>query len=114
MKPKILVACAVFAEVITKLEQHFEVQSNQADETWHKTQLIEKLRGKQGVFTTGGDRIDAEVLAACPDLKICANMAVGYNNFDLHAMAQAGVLATNAPDGYAMPRARTRGTRQPD
>jgi len=97
-KPKILVARAIFPEVIAHLEQHFEVEANQLDETWSKSLLIEKLRGKEGAFTTGGDRIDAEVLAACPGLKICANMAVGYNNFDLEAMTAAGVLATNAPD----------------
>ena len=97
-KPKILIARAVFPEVIARLEQHFDVESNQLDEVWSQAQLIAKLQGKQGAFTTGGDRIDAQVLAACPDLKICANMAVGYNNFDLAAMTQAGVLATNAPD----------------
>ncbi len=98
IQPKILVARAVFPEVITRLESHFEVESNQIDDVLSKAQLISKLRGKQGVFTTGGERIDAEVLAACPDLKICANMAVGYNNFDLDAMTKAGVWATNAPD----------------
>lgn len=97
-KPKILMARAVFPEVIARLEEYFEVESNQADETWSKAQLIERLQGKAGAFTTGSDRIDAEVLAACPQLKICANMAVGYNNFDLAAMTAAGVLATNAPD----------------
>ena len=97
-KPKILMARAVFPEVIARLEQYFEVESNQADETWSKAQLIERLQGKAGAFTTGSDRIDAEVLAACPQLKICANMAVGYNNFDISAMTDAGVLATNAPD----------------
>jgi len=97
-KPKILVARAVFPEVIAKLAQHFDVESNQTDELWTKAQLTAKLQGKQGVFTTGGERIDAELLAACPDLKICTNMAVGYNNFDLDAMTAAGVLGTNAPD----------------
>ena len=98
LKPKILVARAIFPEVIARLEQHFEVESNQSDETWSQAQLIEHLRGKSGAFTTGGNRIDAQVLAACPDLKICANMAVGYNNFDIDAMTAAGVLATNTPD----------------
>jgi len=98
MKPKILVARAVFPEVIARLAQHFEVESNQADETWNKAQLTERLRDKAGAFTTGTDRIDAEVLAACPQLKICANMAVGYNNFDLDAMTARGVLGTNTPD----------------
>ena len=97
-KPKILIARAVFPEVIARLEQYFEVEANQADDSWSKAELITRLQGKDGAFTTGGDRIDAEVLAACPGLKICANMAVGYNNFDLDAMTAAGVLATNAPD----------------
>ena len=96
-KPKILIARAVFPEVIARLEQYFDVEPNPTDETWSKAQLIERLQGKAGAFTTGSDRIDAEVLAACPQLKICANMAVGYNNFDVPAMTAAGVLATNAP-----------------
>ena len=97
-KLKILVARAVFPEIIAALEQHFEVESNQADTVWDTAQLIAHLQGKAGAFTTGSDRIDAEVLAACPGLRICANMAVGYNNFDIDAMSAAGVLATNAPD----------------
>jgi gluconate 2-dehydrogenase len=97
-KPKILVARAIFPETIERLSQHFEVESNQSDESWSKEQLIAKLQGKQGAFTTGSERIDTAVLDACPDLKICANMAVGYNNFDVDAMAAHGVLGTNAPD----------------
>jgi len=97
-KAKILVARSVFPETIARLEQHFEVESNPTDESWSKARFIEKLQGKQGVFTTGSERIDAELLDACPELKICANMAVGYNNFDIDAMTAHGVLGTNAPD----------------
>ena len=97
-KPKILVARAIFPETIQRLSQHFDVESNQADESWSKEQLIARLQGKQGAFTTGSERIDTALLDACPDLKICANMAVGYNNFDVDAMAAHGVLGTNAPD----------------
>jgi gluconate 2-dehydrogenase len=97
-KPKILVARAIFPETIERLSQHFEVESNPSDESWSKEQLIAKLQGKQGAFTTGSERIDGALLDACPDLKICANMAVGYNNFDVDAMAAHGVLGTNAPD----------------
>lgn len=98
MKPNILVARAVFPEILTLLEQHFQVSSNQDDALWTPAQLIAQLQGKQGAFTTGSQRIDADLLAACPELRICANMAVGYNNFDLDAMTAAGVLATNTPD----------------
>jgi gluconate 2-dehydrogenase len=98
-KPAILVARAIFPEVITKLEQHFEVEHNQGDEAWSRQQLLDKLKGKVGAFTTGTERIDAQALAAAgPQLKICANMAVGYNNFDVDAMTARKVVATNAPD----------------
>lgn len=88
----------MFPEVIERLKQHFCVLSNQADETWSPERLVENLQGKSGLFSTGGERVDASLLAACPDLKICSTMAVGYNNFDIDAMTAAGVLATNAPD----------------
>ena len=97
-RPSILIARAVFAETIERLAQHFEVESNPDDTVWTKAELIARLQGKAGAFTTGSERIDAEVLAACPQLKIVANMAVGYNNFDVPAMTAAGVLGTNAPD----------------
>jgi len=98
MKPDILIARAIFPEVVEQLLRYFEVETNPTDELFTPAQLIEKLQGKQGVMTMGAERIDATVLEACPELKICANMFVGYNNFDLGAMTQAGVLATNAPD----------------
>ena len=97
-RPKLLVARANFTEVIERLVEHFDVESNQDDVIWSQLELIAKLQGKHGVLTNGGERINTEVLAACPELKICANMAVGYNNFDVPAMTAAGVLATNAPD----------------
>ncbi len=97
-KPHILMARAVFPEVIEKLSQVAQVQVNDDDTVWSQAELVARLQGKQGVFTTGGDRIDQAVLKACPELRICANMAVGYNNFDIPAMTAAGVVATNAPD----------------
>ncbi len=98
MKPSVLVARAIFPAILDKLAEHFEVEANQADAIWGKAEFMARLQGKVGVFTTGGERIDAELLLGCPQLRICANMAVGYNNFDIQAMTAAGVLATNAPD----------------
>lgn len=97
-RSKILVARAVFPEVIAALQSHFDVTTNQDDVVWTKSQLIEQLQGMDGALTTGSERIDAEVLAACPQLRIVANMAVGYNNFDLAAMTARGVQGTNTPD----------------
>ena len=97
-KPSILVTRAIFPEVIERLSVHFTVESNPDDTLWDRAELIRRLQGKVGAFTTGVERIDAELLAQCPELRLCANMTVGYNNFDLDAMTAAGVLGTNAPD----------------
>jgi gluconate 2-dehydrogenase len=97
-KPAILVTRAIFPEVLIKLSQHFDVESNQDDVIWSPQELAQRLQGKVAAFMTGTERVNAELLAQCPQLKLCANMTVGYNNFDLAAMTAAGVLGTNAPD----------------
>jgi len=97
-RPTIAVARAVFPEVVARLQNHFDVRANQQDRLLTPDELIAMLQGCSGVLCTGSERIDATLLAACPELKICANMAVGYNNFDLDAMTAARVLGTNTPD----------------
>ena len=97
-RPRILVTRAIFPEVAQRLSEHFDVESNAADEDWSRDELLRRLQDKDGALTFGLERIDTDLLAQCPQLKICANMTVGYNNFDLDAMRVCGVLGTNAPD----------------
>ncbi len=89
---------AVFPDVIERLEQFFEVESNQDDRILTPTELAEKVKGKDGIFTTPSERVTAEVLAASPSLKAVCNMAVGYNNIDIDAATRAGIVVTNTPD----------------
>jgi gluconate 2-dehydrogenase len=98
LKPKILVARAIFPEALAKLEENYEVRSNQADVIFTPAQLQKELSGVVGALVAGSERIDADALANAKDLKIVANISVGYNNFDVEAMTAAGVMATNTPD----------------
>ncbi len=70
-----------------------------ADRIWTKQELIEKLRAGNynALFCMLTNSIDAEVLDAAPDLKIVANMAVGYNNVDLAEASRRGIAVTNTP-----------------
>lgn len=97
-KAKVLVTRAVFPDVIERLEQYFEVESNQEDRIFTTLELAERIRGKDGVFTTPSERITADVLSANPTLKAVCNMAVGYNNIDVAAATQSGVIVTNTPE----------------
>ena len=97
-KPKILVARAIFPDALAKLEEKFEVQSNQADDVFSPEQLRKHLAEVKGALVFGSERIDRNTLSDAKDLKIVANISVGYNNFDVPTMTAAGVMATNTPD----------------
>ena len=97
MKPKILVTREIFDDVLDYLRQHFDVTDNQADTAMDAETLVGNLADKTGAMTTLVDRIDAQLLSACPKLKAVCNIAVGFNNIDLGACSKAGVMATNTP-----------------
>jgi glyoxylate/hydroxypyruvate/2-ketogluconate reductase len=98
MKPAVLVCRAVFPDIVDRLREHFEVETNETDVVWSRDELIAHLQGKAGVFITGTQPIDAALLAACPELRAVCSMAVGYNNVDLPACTARGVVVSNAPD----------------
>ncbi len=97
-RPAVLVARSIQPEVIARLREHFEVEVNSTDNIYPRDELIARLQGKQGVLTTGSERIDDGVLAAAQQLRAVCNIAVGFNNLDVPAATARGVLCTNTPD----------------
>jgi glyoxylate/hydroxypyruvate/2-ketogluconate reductase len=98
VKPRILVCRQTFDEVIEALAERFEVEHNQEDDApWSADELRRRLADKDGVLTSGADRVDGSVADAAPRLKAVCNVAVGYNNLDVGALAERGILATNTP-----------------
>ena len=86
-------------QVIDELGETCNVEVSPENRALTKTELMEKVRGRDAVMTQAVDKIDDDVLAAAgPQCKIFANYAVGYNNFDLAAAAKRGVMMTNTPD----------------
>lgn len=60
--------------------------------------LLKGAKGAHAILSLLTDKIDAALFeAAGPQLKIVANLAVGYDNFDLAAFKKRGVLAANTP-----------------
>jgi glyoxylate reductase len=60
-------------------------------------ELAARAAGCAGVLTMLTERVDAELLDARPELRVVANMAVGYDNVDVAAATARGVLVTNTP-----------------
>ena len=63
-----------------------------------RAELEAGITGASAAVVTLTERIDTELLAAAgPELKVVANVAVGYDNIDVAAAAAAGVIVTNTP-----------------
>jgi glyoxylate reductase len=60
--------------------------------------LVARVAGKQGLLSVVTDSIDRAVFASGRDLKVVSTIAVGYNNIDMSAARDHGVVVTNTPD----------------
>jgi glyoxylate reductase len=63
-----------------------------------KADLINHAKDADAIIAFLSDKIDKEVFAACPNLRIISNYAVGFDNVDLRAAAEHSVVVTNTPD----------------
>ncbi len=63
-----------------------------------RRELLRRARGMDGLLCMLSDRVDAELLDACPRLRVVANYAVGFDNLDLAAASARGVALTNTPE----------------
>jgi glyoxylate reductase len=79
-------------------QKGFEVEVSDFDGVLPRETLLQKVKGADAILSLLTDKIDGEVMdAAGPQLKIVANYAVGYDNFNLADAKQRGVLMTNTP-----------------
>jgi glyoxylate reductase len=63
-----------------------------------REELLARVRGAEGLLSMLTDRIDAELIAAAPNLRAIANYAVGYDNIDLEAARARSIAVGNTPD----------------
>lgn len=74
------------------------VEINLEDRVLSRSELLEKVKGRDGLLTLLTETIDGELMdAAGKQLKIIANYAVGYDNIDLKAVTARGIMVTNTP-----------------
>jgi glyoxylate reductase len=84
--------------VMAIVRERFQLVQEPLDALPALSALREGLCQADAAIVTLGDRIDAETIHAATRLKILANYAVGYNNIDLAAARQRGLIVTNTPD----------------
>jgi glyoxylate reductase len=97
-RPGILISRALPDDAIARCRSRADVDLHAGDKPLTKTELIARLKGRQGLVCLITDTIDGAVLESCPDLKVVSNVAVGFNNIDVAAATKRGVVVTNTPD----------------
>lgn len=86
------------SSVIARLESVGNVEVFSGDTSITPEQLRAAVAGKHALVTMLTERVDTALLEAGPDLRVVANVAVGYNNIDVQACRTRGVICTNTPD----------------
>jgi len=97
MKPRVLITRVLPEPALEVVRQVCEVQLDPLDQPLTPAALRQAVIGKQGVLCLVTDRLDAQVLDAATELKVVSNVAVGYDNIDVAAATQRGILVTNTP-----------------
>ena len=96
--PKVFVARQIFPEGIERLKAFAQIDYNDHILPLGPAELAQRLKNVDGALVTGSERIDEQAIHGASRLKIVSNMIVGFNNLDIPALTQRGILATNTPD----------------
>lgn len=92
---KIFVGWPFCEEALHILRQHGEVQVNPEKRILDKVAYLKAAPDTDIILSVGTEVIDAEVMAAAPQLKMIANYAIGFNNIDVAEATKRGIVVTN-------------------
>jgi glyoxylate reductase len=97
-KPRVLLTRRIPSVALARLDAACDVEIYSGGRDPGEAELIAALRDKAALVTPLTTTISRAVLEACPQLQVIANIAVGYNNIDIAAARERGVVVTNTPD----------------
>jgi glyoxylate reductase len=95
--PRVAVTRALPGGALDRLREVAEVAVWPSRHPPSPDELRDLAAGAAGLITMLTDRVDAELLDACPHLRVVANMAVGHDNLDVAALTRRGIPAGNTP-----------------
>lgn len=96
-KPKVFVTQNIPQAGLDLLMKECEVFVNTEDRVLSKGEIMERLKGMDGMLCLLTDEIDGEIMDAEPNLKVISNYAVGFNNINVDEATKRGIPITNTP-----------------
>ncbi|MEF2966740.1 D-glycerate dehydrogenase [Paenibacillus sp. M1] len=95
-RPKVYIARDLPQPAAALIEEHCEPRYWRGPGNIDAARLSEELGDAEGLLVTGTP-IDGKVLAAAPNLRAISDLSAGYNNLDLQAIRERGIMATHTP-----------------
>lgn len=97
-KPKLYITRKVPEKILEPFQQDFTISMwKYEEEPVPREVLLKEISDAHGVLCMLSETMDQEVFNTGSSLQVVANLAVGYDNIDLHAAREAGVVVTNTP-----------------
>src|SRR5437763_5235253 len=97
--PRVVVTHWVHPEVVARLAEFCEPLLPAPEwGVWPPAQVRERARDAAGLMVCMADRVDEQLLAACPRLRVVAGVLKGPDNIDVAACTRRGVWVTVLPD----------------
>jgi glyoxylate reductase len=96
-RPKILATHSLFEMPRAKLGEHFEAELWNDSHRPPRAEVLRRIAHKDGLICLLTERVDEELLAAAPQLRCVANIAVGFDNIDVDACTRRNVAVSNTP-----------------
>jgi len=96
-RPSILLTVRIPAAVLAKLRSAGEVEQHEGEGDMPHDEIVARIGGTQALVCTITNQIDRAVIDVGRDLRVIANIAVGYNNIDVAAARERGIPVTNTP-----------------
>jgi len=93
------IPAAAMERIVAHCDAHgWDLRQWDSDESMPRGELLEQVRGVEGLYCLITDRIDEALLAAAgPQLRVVSTMSVGYDHIDVAACAARGVAVGNTP-----------------
>jgi len=93
-KPVVLIAEELSPATVDALGPDFEIRNVDGTD---RPALLSAVADADAILVRSATKVDAEVIAAAPKLKVVARAGVGLDNVDIKTATTAGVMVVNAP-----------------
>ena len=96
-KPKVFATHGLFDVARQILQKSCDVQYWTKPGRPPREEVLQQVKEKEGLICLLTEKVDEDLLREAPNLRIAANVAVGFDNIDVAACTKRGVAATNTP-----------------